>query len=195
MNKFLQTCKMCLRPRYLIPLLIGIVALIIIAPKIGIVSLIAFSPLLLWNLDDMSALIRTEKAKALHPIRRIFWTKETNEQIKKWLDRRNHLEKSFSKFEPDALFISVTGVKCGRRLKRNGIGEMLRRYSHLAGFEVICNPHSFRHHYGRDLAEKGANNSVISSLMGHAHIESSQVYTVLTSKMMEEQYDKFKRKE
>jgi plastocyanin domain-containing protein len=47
MNKFMQSCKMCLRPRYLIPILIVIVALIIIAPKIGLVSLIAFSPLLL----------------------------------------------------------------------------------------------------------------------------------------------------
>lgn len=134
------------------------------------------------NLEDMSALIKTEKAKSLHPIRRIFWTASTHENLKKWIDKRKHLENVVKHFDPDALFISVTGIKAGRRLKKSGVGEMLRRYSHEGGLPEICNPHSFRHHYGRDLAEKGANNSVISSLMGHATIQSSQVYTVLTSK-------------
>jgi integrase/recombinase XerD len=145
------------------------------------------------KLDEMSALIKTEKSKSLHPIRKIFWTAETNENLKKWIDKRKHLEGVMKNFEKNALFISVCGIKTGRRIKKSGVGEMLRRYSHEAGFPEICNPHSFRHHYGRELAEKGANNSVISSLMGHATIQSSQVYTVLTSKMMEEQYTKFKR--
>lgn len=64
MNKFLQSCKMCLRPRFLIPILIGIVALIVFVPKIGIVTLIAFSPLILCGVMCGGIFMMMKKGKA-----------------------------------------------------------------------------------------------------------------------------------
>jgi len=140
------------------------------------------------DLGKMEAVIKTEKAKTLHPIRKVFWTIETNEYLKKWLVKRTTLT------DQEALFISCAGIKTGDRLNSKGVEEVMRRLSKLAKLEKNANPHSFRHRFGRDLAIKQANNATISSLMGHASIQSSQVYTILNGSQMAEQYNKFKRK-
>jgi site-specific recombinase XerD len=61
----------------------------------------------------------------------------------------------------------------------------------MAGLPYIFNSHSLRHKFGHDLARKGANNTVISSLLGHANLQSSYRYTELFGSEIDEQYAKF----
>lgn len=139
--------------------------------------------------QKMTAMIKTEKTKKLHPIRRIFWTEQTNEQMKLWIAKRGTL---LSK--DDALFISACGPKVGLRITGAGVTEMLRRYSHLAGLGYVLNTHSLRHLFGRTLAEQGAQDSSIATMMGHAHVDSSRPYTIMAGNKMAEFYDKYMRK-
>lgn len=143
------------------------------------------------DLEKMQTVIRTEKAKTRKPMRQIFWTESTNEVLKIWLERRAHLFEKGVFADPDALFISISGSKYGKRFTKKGVAEMLRRYSHKAGIPV-ANAHSFRHNFGHELSRNGANNSQISSMMGHSCLASSFVYTMMNDREMEEAYRKFK---
>ena len=121
------------------------------------------------------------------------WTATTNIHLMRWIKALKECHGKIKNCDPKPLFIGLASSSSGKRIDKKGVEEMLRRLSHAAGLEVVANPHSFRHAFGRDLAKKGANNSIISSLMGHAHVDSSYVYTVMDDKLMEEQYDKYRR--
>jgi site-specific recombinase XerD len=143
---------------------------------------------------NMNAVIKTEKAKGIRPMRQVMWTTQTNEVLKKWLVERQELQDSMEDCDPEPLFLGMKANGYAKRLGRQGVQEQLTRLSRAAKLGFTANPHSFRHAFGRDLAQKGANNSVISSLMGHGKVESSYIYTMLDNKMMDEQYTKYRRK-
>jgi integrase/recombinase XerC len=136
------------------------------------------------DLDNMQVIIKTEKTKKLHPIRKIFWTKETNDQLKLWLAKM----KTLNRVDKEALFISATGIKQGIRLTKSGATEVMRRLSHEAKLDYVLNCHSLRHMFGHDLAQKKVNNSTISTMLGHSHVESSYVYTILNEDEMANVY-------
>jgi site-specific recombinase XerD len=148
------------------------------------------------NVDDLDferkrAVIRTEKSQGVKPIRVIFWGDETNQNLMRWVKKRKQLQEKSTFKDKDALFVSVTTSKHGERWSIKGSGEALRRISNTAKLPYQ-NAHSYRHRFGHDLATKGANNSMISSLMGHASLNSSFTYTQLSGSELEDTYRKFK---
>lgn len=54
------------------------------------------------------------------------------------------------------------------------------------------NAHSYRHRFGLELAKQGANNSVISNLLGHASLTSSFRYTMMRDNQLAEEYQKYR---
>lgn len=144
------------------------------------------------DLPKMKAVIKTEKSRGMKPFREIYWTEETHKALKAWLKKKHELESKIYIEQPEALFWGSTQNWQGKRLSNHGICLALRRYSNRA--KVPClNPHSFRHHMGHDLNDKGANNSIISSILGHANLSSSFIYSELNNKEREKAYEKFKR--
>ncbi len=156
--------------------------------------------LLALNMDDVNlsgkkAVIKTEKSKGSRPVRIIFWGDETNYYLEQWIKKREMLQLKTAP-DPFALYISISSGALartsGQRLSKKGVGEMLRRYSNRAKIPYL-NAHSFRHHVGHDLAKKGANNSVISGILGHSSLQSSFIYTLMNDKELEEVYRKFRK--
>jgi len=151
------------------------------------------------NVDDLDlverrAVIQTEKSRGARPVREIFWTKETNENLKKWLAKRKHLEDVMIFKDYDALFIAVCGGgvhhNSGKRLQNKGLGEMLRRCCKRAKIETL-NAHSFRHHMGHQIVKKGGSNSDVSNILGHSSLQSSFVYTQMTNVELKKRYELF----
>jgi site-specific recombinase XerD len=140
------------------------------------------------DLKEKTIIIRSEKQRSMMPFRKIFWyNKQTTEALEKWLKKREELLKKTRIEDKDALFISVNGGVCsdgrsGRRVDIEALGEMIRKQSRKAGLPYTLNAHSQRHALGRRLAERGANNSIISGVLGHQSLDSSRVYTVLHGK-------------
>jgi len=86
------------------------------------------------DMGRMRAIIKTEKSKGRRPIREIFWTENTNDNIWSWLKKREDLEKKMTFQDPDALFLSICSGQhntSGKRFSTKGVGEMLRRYSRV----------------------------------------------------------------
>lgn len=74
-----------------------------------------------------------------------------------------------------ALFLS----KDGTRLGREQLAALLRRYGQPLGLRLT--PHLLRHAFGTHLLEAGADLRHIQALLGHESLESTQLYTHLTS--------------
>jgi integrase/recombinase XerC len=147
------------------------------------------------GVKQYSCVIRSEKrrgAKGSH--RRIFWYEEAQAALEKWLKVRSEYARLFPPRHPEALFISTRNSHgiTGTRMTPFTVGLMFRDLSAKAGIPTV-NPHSLRHKFGNDAAEAGANNSNISDLMGHAHLESSFVYTHLRGKQLGEAHRRVKK--
>ncbi len=145
------------------------------------------------DLNRMSARIKTEKSRGTVPYREIFWREEANQALAEWLIKREELAQEIPLADPKILFFGIKGghKNCpgkGKILQVNFISEILRKYSNKAGLAIPLNPHSCRHHFGRELARKDTNAYGIASLLGHANSQSSFIYTQLFGNDREELY-------
>jgi integrase/recombinase XerD len=86
---------------------------------------------------------------------------------------RPHLIKESS----PAIFINDRG----HRPSRVDIWRWLAAWSHKAGFAEPVSPHRFRHGCATALLESGADLRSIQLLLGHASIQTTQIYTNVTT--------------
>jgi integrase/recombinase XerD len=76
----------------------------------------------------------------------------------------------------------------GRRLSREAVWRMVRRWTEVAGVHERVTPHTFRHSFATHLLEGGADLRVVQALLGHASISTTQLYTHLTGERVREVY-------
>lgn len=147
------------------------------------------------DLESKRITIRTEKHTKTAPFRNIFYREATVIYLKTWLKKREQMVERLIIEEKDALFISVRGGICGegieaRRCDVAGMGEMLRKYSKMAGLKSNFNAHSLRHKLGRVLAENEVDDLMIAQFLGHNSVDSSRVYTELFGPALQRIYHK-----
>lgn len=83
-----------------------------------------------------------------------------------------------------AVFVSQRGA----RLARESVWRLVRRWAAVAGVEARVTPHTFRHSFATHLLEGGADLRVVQTLLGHASISTTQLYTHLTGERLREVY-------
>lgn len=67
--------------------------------------------------------------------------------------------------------------RSGRRLSRQYVWKMIKKYAQLAGLAKAVSPHTFRHSFATHLLEGGADLRVVQVLLGHADISATELYT------------------
>lgn len=77
----------------------------------------------------------------------------------------------------------------GNRPSRVDVWRWLDSWSQKAGFTETVNPHRFRHGCATALLEGGADLRSIQMLLGHASIQTTQVYTSVTTKNLTQTID------
>jgi integrase/recombinase XerD len=83
-----------------------------------------------------------------------------------------------------AVFVSQRGT----RLARESVWRLVRRWTQAAGVPGHVTPHTFRHSFATHLLEGGADLRVVQTLLGHASISTTQLYTHLTGERLREVY-------
>lgn len=65
----------------------------------------------------------------------------------------------------------------GRRLRREAIWELVKKYARRAGAPPSVSPHTLRHSFATHLLAGGADLRQVQELLGHASITTTQIYT------------------
>ncbi len=76
----------------------------------------------------------------------------------------------------------------GKRMSRESVWQLVRRWTEAAGVSERVTPHTFRHSFATHLLEGGADLRVVQALLGHASISTTQLYTHLTGERVREVY-------
>ncbi|MFO7896667.1 MAG: tyrosine recombinase [Candidatus Cloacimonadales bacterium] len=72
----------------------------------------------------------------------------------------------------------------GNKLSRMGIWKILDKQAKLAGLAQHVSPHTMRHSFATHLLEAGANLRVVQMLLGHASINTTQIYTNIDNRFI-----------
>lgn len=74
--------------------------------------------------------------------------------------------------------------RSGRRLRREAIWELVKRYALRVDIDPAISPHTLRHSFATHLLGGGADLRQIQEMLGHASIQTTQIYTqVETSRL------------
>lgn len=93
--------------------------------------------------------------------------------IRLYLEKQRPLLTQRLAVEPPWLFLS----RSGKRLRREAIWELVRKYSRMADIPEDTSPHTLRHSFATHLLAGGADLRQIQEMLGHASISTTQVYT------------------
>jgi integrase/recombinase XerD len=79
----------------------------------------------------------------------------------------------------------------GHRPSRIDIWRWLSSWSKKAGLEEPISPHQFRHGYATALLDAGADLRSIQLLLGHSSIQTTQIYTTVSTQHLRSTVEKF----
>lgn len=76
----------------------------------------------------------------------------------------------------------------GRALSRQSAWEIIQRAAGRAGIDEDVSPHTLRHSFATHLLEGGASIRDVQELLGHASVQTTQIYTRVTPTTLKEVY-------
>jgi len=76
----------------------------------------------------------------------------------------------------------------GQAITREWVWSLVKRYAKQAGVEQVS-PHTFRHSFATHLLEHGADTRSVQTLLGHADVTTTQIYTHVTNMRLRTSYD------
>ena len=85
--------------------------------------------------------------------------------------------------------------RSGNALSREGFWKNIRRYAFKAGIKQEVYPHLLRHSFATHLLSGGADLRIVQTLLGHADLATTQIYTQVDAERLKEAYRNFHPRE
>ena len=76
----------------------------------------------------------------------------------------------------------------GTKMSRQGFFKILKSLADEAGIKKEISPHTIRHSFATNLLNNGADLRVIQELLGHENLQTTEIYSHLTNKKIEDDY-------
>ena len=140
------------------------------------------------KLEEMSVRGKGEK------VRVVFISENAKNAVQRYLDKRDDMD--------DALFVQITAKKNDKlaknkdslRLTPRSVERIIKHYASMCGISKKVTPHVIRHSFATDLLRNGADLRSVQMLLGHANINTTQIYTHVTDTELRKIHKKFHRK-
>ena len=126
--------------------------------------------------DELSVRGKGEK------VRVVFISPKAKETVRDYLKARKDME--------EALFVDGRANKLHRIIPRD-VQRHLKGYVARAGITSVVTPHTLRHAFATDLLSNGADIRSVQQLLGHASINTTQIYTHITDSHLRDIHKKF----
>jgi site-specific recombinase XerD len=131
--------------------------------------------------DEFSVRGKGDKARV------VFLSEGAKAAIRAYLDKRRDAS--------PYLFVSHDRAKGGRDetgpLTARSVQRLVERYAKVAGIAKRITPHTLRHTFATDLLMNGADIRSVQSMLGHASITTTQIYTHVTNEHLKDVHKKF----
>lgn len=139
------------------------------------------------NLDKDEFTIRGKGDK----LRLVFLSEDAKNALRTYLHKRKDIAAS--------LFIRHdikpnTSDKETLGLTPRTVQRIVKKHALAAGIAHKVTPHMLRHGFATDLLENGADIRSVQTLLGHASITTTQIYTHVTNKQLKEIHQKYHNK-
>ncbi len=79
--------------------------------------------------------------------------------------------------------------KDGNKISRQGFFKILKQIAKTSGVEKDISPHTLRHSFATHLLNNGADLRVIQELLGHENLVTTEIYSHLSNKKIEDDYN------
>ncbi|MFH1146059.1 MAG: site-specific tyrosine recombinase/integron integrase [bacterium] len=124
-------------------------------------------------------------------VRVVFLSASAKQWVKKYLELRH---------DPEPWLLVSHDRAANGRLKKEGtvgnltprsVERLVKRYKTVAGIPKDVTPHTLRHSFATDLLFNGADIRSVQTMLGHASITTTQVYTHVTNQQLKEVHQAF----
>lgn len=135
------------------------------------------------NRDELSVRGKGEK------IRVVFLSADAKAAVKKYLDQRTDVD--------DALFVRLNreDAKNGDlAMDKRSVERTVKYWAIKTGISKKVTPHVIRHCFATDLLSNGADLRSVQMLLGHANINTTQIYTHVTDSQLQKIHKQFHNK-
>lgn len=138
------------------------------------------------NLERREFMVRGKGSKD----RPIFISKAAAERVQDYLDARtDSLPALFLNNSRNTQTVDTSGNY--RRITTRSVERIVEKYARMAGITKHVSPHTLRHSFATDLLMNGADLRSVQSMLGHADISTTQIYTHVTDAHLKEIHEKF----
>lgn len=115
-------------------------------------------------------------------VRVVFLSETSKEAVRNYLKQRKDME--------EALFVEGR-ASAPHRITPRDIQRHIKKYAARAGITSKVTPHTLRHVFATDLLSNGADIRSVQALLGHASINTTQIYTHVTDAHLREVHKRF----
>lgn len=138
------------------------------------------------NLERREFMVRGKGSKD----RPIFVSKSAANRVRDYLDARtDSLPALFLNNSRNTQAVDTSGNY--RRMTARSVERIVEKYARLAGITKHVSPHTLRHSFATDLLMNGADLRSVQTMLGHADISTTQIYTHVTDAHLKEIHEKF----
>ena len=138
------------------------------------------------NLERREFMVRGKGSKD----RPIFISQSCADRVRDYLDARtDSLPALFLNNSRNLQAVDTSGDY--RRMTPRSVERVVQKYARLAGITKHVSPHTLRHSFATDLLMNGADIRAVQSMLGHADISTTQIYTHVTDAHLRDIHEKF----